>query len=115
MEYLAFSVVCGALFGMFLYGEEKRNRLKVELDTLWNDLTRTREQISRMDSGLDAIIKNQANCSTAVASLQSEMKEITEAEKARDKQEARFYDGLNGILNYTVEDARKAAGQYGEE
>lgn len=139
MEYLAAAVVFGILFGCFAFLDEKRKDMGRELNGLYKALSRQNDRMDRFREDLDGAAtdrkelreefgelsrrqvmsdENALNSfraiQTATAGLEGQIKEMAETVKARDRQEQMVLEGMNNILNYNLDVARKAVGDDAE-
>lgn len=94
-----FTACFAVLFGFFVFLDGKRRAAERELE--WD-----REK-------LEELIAQRGALQTAVKALETEVSEMRESVKNRDRQEQAIFDGMNSILNYSEAVARKAASGYG--
>lgn len=114
MEYLAVAVVFGILFGCFAFLDEKRKEMRREINGLYDTLSRQNDRLDVFQDDRNAIAKDVKAMKAALPGLTEQVKELSETVKVRDKQEQMVLEGMNNILNYTVDVARKAVGDDAE-
>ena len=115
MEYLAVAVVFGILFGCFTFLDGKRKDQR-EIDSLYETISRQNDRFSVLQEDRDAVVKDVKALLDAVPALETQVKEMSESVRARDKQEQMVLEGMHNILNYDMAQARKAVnGNGGDE
>lgn len=116
MEYLAVAVVFGILFGCFTFLDGKRKDQQREINGLYETISRQNDRLSVLQEDRDAVVRDVKALRDAVPALETQVREMSETVKARDRQEQMVLEGMHNILNYDMAQARKAVnGNGGDE
>ena len=139
MEYILIAVSFGICFGLFTFLDERRKEMNRRMDRFSENLVQNANRINTLADKLeerrkaekaiqtsvlalaDEVVELAKSCETlgdatskAVNQLREDVDKLSETVKTHDRAEQAVFDGMNSILNYTVDVARKAAADHAE-